>query len=123
MNAQSRRQFASLLWQAPLATVAAQAGERHSSLWYDHRDCERMRSRVGVEPWAGWWNELQTSTIPSAPAFRRWLAGDEEAAATCRLDLLDKPIFRQQPQGYLEPSSHHLSDFVAAYDVLVPGKA
>jgi len=77
-----------------------------------------MRPRVGVEPWAGWWNELQTSTIRSAPMFRWWLAGDEEAAATCRQDLLDNPIFRQQPQGYLELSSHHLSDFVAAYDVL-----
>jgi hypothetical protein len=49
MNARSRRQFGSLLWQAPLALAAAQAGERHPSLWYDQRDRERMRSRIGVD--------------------------------------------------------------------------
>ncbi|MBM4046887.1 MAG: hypothetical protein FJ279_17420 [Planctomycetes bacterium] len=108
------------VWQPQLPKV-----ERHPSLFYDEADRQRMRDRTGREPWARWWRDLLKQGVRSTPAVNWWLTGDEAAARTARDDLLTRPIWRQTPQGYLEPSSHRFSDYVIAYDVLAawPGLA
>lgn len=101
------------LWQPSLP-----ARERHPFLFYDERDRERMKEHIAREPWKDWWTALSNSQARSSAPVRWWLTGDEEAARMARADLLERPIFRQQPQGYLEPSSHQLTDYAAAYDLL-----
>jgi len=77
-----------------------------------------MLERIEREPWARWWRRMQTQGLRSTPAAMWWLLGDEEQARKARDDLLQTPIWRQEPQGYLEPSSHRFSDYVVAYDIL-----
>ena len=108
---------------AALGGCAAQpaelpARERHPSLFFDNGDRPRMRANITREPWARWWQEMAGDRRRSTPAFRWWLTGDEDEARRAREDLLDNPIGRQKPQGYLEPSSHQFNDYVAAYDLL-----
>ena len=100
-------------WQPQLP-----ARERHPSLFFDESDRPRMLERIGQEPWSGWWKELERDGRRSSPAVRWWLTHDEAQARAARADLLGQPIGRQKPQGYLEPSSHMLTEYVAAYDVL-----
>jgi len=98
------------------------ARERHPFLFFDETDRERMRQRIHRPPFSLWWEGLHQHPVRSTPAFLWWLTGDEAAARACRDDLANNPIWRQQPQGYLEPSSHHLGDAVAAYDILAAWK-
>lgn len=92
--------------------------ERHPFLFYDESDRPQMLERLEREPWAGWWKDWQQIATRSKLAVRWWLLGNEEDARLCKLDLLKRPIRRQRPQGYLEPSSHSFADYVVAYDVL-----
>ncbi|MDH7569019.1 MAG: hypothetical protein QHJ73_05480, partial [Armatimonadota bacterium] len=92
--------------------------ERHPSLFVDDSDRERMRARIAEAPYADWWARVRRTSTRAAPAFVWWLTGDEAAAQRARDDLVQKPIWRQQPEGYLEPSSHRFADYVTAYDFL-----
>ena len=108
------------MWQPQLP-----GSEKHPSLFYDQSDRPRMLDRLQREPWRRWCKRLDTRGVRSTPAVRWWLLGDEEAARTAKNDLLTRPIWRQKPQEYLEPSSHRFSDYLIAYDVLAawPGLA
>ena len=101
------------MWQAQLPET-----ERHPSLFYDESDRERMLERLYEEPWARWWGQLERIGLRHKPALKWWLLGDEEQAAQAREDLVEKPIWREESHGYLEPSSHRFSDYVVAYDLL-----
>jgi len=101
------------VWQPQLPK-----SEKHPSLFYDEADRERMRERAQREPWSRWWQDSLKHGVGSTPAVRWWLTGDEPAAGRAREALLSQPIWRQTPQGYLEPSSHRFSDYVITYDVL-----
>jgi len=101
------------MWQPQLPQQ-----EKHPSLLYDETDRQRMAGRLTLEPWAGWWHSVQRNGPRTTAAVKWWLTGDEQAARAARQDLLDRPIWRQQPQGYLEPSSHSLAEYVVTYDVL-----
>src|SRR5262249_45346150 len=90
-------------WQPVLPTR-----ERHPFLFYDDTDRERLRQRIHHPPFSLWWEGLRQHSVRSSPAFIWWLTGDEAAAQQARDDLVNNPIWRQKPQGYLEPSSHHL---------------
>ncbi len=92
--------------------------EQHPSLFYDESDRPGMRERIQREPYKRWWEALGKSGLRTSPALKWWLAGDEEAAKQAHTNLLETPIWRQKPQGYLEPSSHRFADYVAAYDIL-----
>ena len=92
--------------------------ERHPFLFFDESDRPRMTARLQSEPWARWWRTLQKHAVRSTPAVKWWLLADEQEGLKARTDLLERPIGRQQPQGYLEPSSHRFSDYVVAYDML-----
>ena len=99
-------------------SVALPDRERHPFLFYDASDLTRMQGRLAEAPWEAWWGRLNKRGTRSTPAVVWWLTGDEEAAKKARSDLLERPIWRHTPQGYLEPSSHRFSDYVVAYDVL-----
>lgn len=98
------------------------AHERHPFLFFEDTDRERMRQRIHQSPYSVWWQELHEHPVRSSPAFIWWLTGDEAAAQQARDDLVHNSIWRQTPQGYLEPSSHHLADAVEAYDLLAAWK-
>lgn len=99
------------VWQSQLPEL-----ERHPSLFYDEADRPRMLERIGHEPWKSWWE--RRSSYLHVTALRWWLLGDANDAQKARASLLDQPIWRQTPQGYLEPSSHRFADYVIAYDLL-----
>jgi len=99
-------------------TKLTEPQEKHPVLFYDEADRTRMQTRIHQEPWASWWQELLTHGVRSTPALAWWLLGDEQEATSARIDLLDRPIWRHTPQGYLEPSSHRFSDYIVAYDLL-----
>jgi hypothetical protein len=103
----------SLSWSARLPTR-----ERHPFLFYDASDQARMQERLEKAPWQAWWERMNRRGTRSTPAVIWWLTGDEKAAEKARADLLERPIWRHTPQGYLEPSSHRFADYVVAYDVL-----
>ena len=92
--------------------------EKHPNLFYDETDRETMNARLHQEPWASWWKELKTHSVRSTPALTWWLLNDETEAQKSRTNLLENPIWRQKPQGYLEPSSHRFADYIVAYDLL-----
>ncbi len=77
-----------------------------------------MKLRLAEQPWQAWWQRLNRRGTRSTPAVVWWLTGDEESAQRARRDLLERPIWRHTPQGYLEPSSHRFADYVVAYDML-----
>lgn len=93
-------------------------GERHPSLFFDVADRQRMIERAGREPWRRWVEAYLRSSYRAAPALKWWLTGDPAAARACRDNLVSTPIWRQKPQGYLEPSSHRFADYILAYDIL-----
>ena len=103
----------SLSWSVTLPSQ-----ERHPFLFYDASDRARMQERLMKAPWQAWWEQMNKRGTRSTPAVIWWLTGDENAARKARADLLERPIWRHTPQGYLEPSSHRFADYVVAYDVL-----
>jgi hypothetical protein len=102
----------------PLKSTNATAPKNHPFLFYDQSDQKQMQKRITKVPWSGWWNILRDSSVLSTPAFVWWMTGDLVSAKRSRLDLLRTPIWREPTHGYLETSSHSLSDFVVAYDIL-----
>jgi hypothetical protein len=101
--------------------VELPSSEIHPNLFYDGSSRAKLSKRIKQEPWSVWWisgGHQHWTGAQEYDAINWWFTGDIAKAKKAREYLLNTPISREPKHGYLEPSSHYLSNFVVAYDVL-----
>lgn len=107
--------------QEPLSppwTGKVPAHETHPCLYFSAADLPGLRDRITREPFKSWWATLLRQGTEADQAMRWLVTGDETQAEKARRQLVDKPIHREPPYQYIEPSSHSFLYAVVGYDML-----